>query len=123
MQRPCVQTGALAPPGESTREALLRHLHLPTRRRKAEAALQELVKAVEAMAHAEPQELFAGNYYLSTDMVQGGQALVVFGRGRGAGMRQHAIKCAPGAKTPAPRHAPPTELCTSSQKHLLAHAR
>ena len=58
-------------------------------------AEQSLVATVHAMAAAQPPVLLAGRYVLSADMVQGGQGMVVFARGRDNGLRQYAVKCAP----------------------------
>ena len=52
-----------------------------------------LVRAIMNLATSQPQILFAGAYLLTTDVVYGAQGIVVFARGRDAGMRQYAIKC------------------------------
>jgi hypothetical protein len=53
-----------------------------------------LVAAVTNMAMSQPPLVFANRFLFTTDMVEGGQGIVVFARSRDAGMRQIAIKCA-----------------------------
>ena len=55
----------------------------------------KLDRALANMRDAGPQEPFVGHYLLLKEQVQGGQALVVFARGRDGGFFQYAIKCAP----------------------------
>ena len=57
--------------------------------------IDELLTAVQNMAYAQPEYVFASNYVLSTEHVHGGQSVVVFARGVGPGMRHYAIKCGP----------------------------
>jgi hypothetical protein len=54
-----------------------------------------LVAAVTNMALSKPPLVFANRFLFTTDMVQGGQGIVVFGRSSGACMRHIAIKCVP----------------------------
>ena len=56
--------------------------------------MNRLVVALQNMAAAEPAQLFAGRYRLQAEIVQGGQAVVVFARDRSNGFFQFAIKCA-----------------------------
>lgn len=56
-------------------------------------ARARLERALEKLAEAEPPQLFAGRYVLLQERVAGGQAIVNFARGRGAGLTQYAIKC------------------------------
>jgi hypothetical protein len=53
-----------------------------------------LVAAVTNMAMSQPPLDFANRFFFTTDMVKGGQGIVVFARSRDAGMHQIAIKCA-----------------------------
>jgi hypothetical protein len=55
---------------------------------------EQLVAAVTNMALSQPPLAFADRFLFMTDMVAGGQGIVAFARGRDAGMRQFAIKCA-----------------------------
>jgi hypothetical protein len=52
----------------------------------------QLTTAVTNMALSQPAIVFANRFLFTTDMVFGGQGVVVFSRGRDAGMRQYAIK-------------------------------
>ena len=61
-------------------------------------AQERLVTAIVNMSAAQPQVLFAGAWLLTAGMVHGGQGVVAFARGRDAGMRQFAIKCAPAPR-------------------------
>lgn len=65
-------------------------------------AQDRLVTAIVNMSAAQPQVLFAGAWLLTAGMVHGGQGIVAFARGRDAGMRQYAIKCAPASRPVCP---------------------
>jgi hypothetical protein len=56
--------------------------------------MEQLMAAAHNMALSQPPVEFASRFLFTNDMVVGGQGLVVFARGRDAGMRQFAIKCA-----------------------------
>jgi hypothetical protein len=56
---------------------------------------EQLEAEISNMALSQPPLLFANRFLFTTDFVRGGQALVVFARGRDAGLRQYAIKCSP----------------------------
>jgi hypothetical protein len=62
---------------------------------KAGTEREQLIAAVTNMAMSQPPTVFADRFLFTTDMVEGGQGIVVFARGRDAGMRQFAIKCVP----------------------------
>jgi hypothetical protein len=53
---------------------------------------EQLITAVTNMALSQPAIEFAHRFLFTTDMMLGGQSVVVFARGRSAGMRQYAIK-------------------------------
>jgi hypothetical protein len=53
-----------------------------------------LMTALTNMAESDPPHLFANRYFLTTDIVKGGQSVVVFARGRVSNMHHIAIKCA-----------------------------
>jgi hypothetical protein len=55
---------------------------------------EQLIVAVTNMALSQPPLIFADRFPFTTGMVEGGQGIVVFARGRDAVMRQFAIKCA-----------------------------
>jgi hypothetical protein len=61
----------------------------------------QLVAAVTNMAMSQPPLVFANRFVFTTDMVEGGQGIVVFARGRSAGMNHIAIKCASQDAVPA----------------------
>jgi hypothetical protein len=46
------------------------------------------------MALSQPPLVFADRFLFTAEIVEGGQGIVAFARGRDAGMRQYAIKCA-----------------------------
>jgi hypothetical protein len=54
-----------------------------------------LVFAVTNMAMSQPPLVFADRFLFTTDIIEGGQGVVVFARNRDAGLRQFAVKCAP----------------------------
>jgi hypothetical protein len=54
---------------------------------------KRLVAAVTNMAMSQPPLVFANRFLFTTDMVRGGQGIVVFARNSGAGMHHIAIKC------------------------------
>jgi hypothetical protein len=60
---------------------------------EAEGERDRLKAAVANMAHSNPPIPFAKRFLLTTDIVHGGQSVVVFARGNDAGLRQFAIKC------------------------------
>jgi hypothetical protein len=53
-----------------------------------------LVSAVTNMAMLQPPLVFADRFLFTTDIIEGGQGVVVFARNRDAGLRQFAVKCA-----------------------------
>jgi hypothetical protein len=55
---------------------------------------QRLLTALDNLACAQPPELFADQFVVSTERTHGGQAVVVFARDKGAGFMHYAIKCA-----------------------------
>jgi hypothetical protein len=63
----------------------------------------QLITAVTNMALSQPALEFANRFLFTTDMIVGGQGVVVFARGRDAGMRQYAIKYV----SPCPNQATP----------------
>jgi hypothetical protein len=52
-----------------------------------------LVSAVNNMAMSQPPLVFADRFLFTTDIIEGGQGVVVFARNRDAGLRQFAVKC------------------------------
>lgn len=54
-----------------------------------------LIAAVTNMAASQPPIPFGSRFLLTSDIVEGGQGIIVFARGNNAAMRPYAIKCAP----------------------------
>jgi hypothetical protein len=53
----------------------------------------QLLAALQAFAHAQPPEAFAGEFLLQGEMVQGCQAVVAIARECQDGFKQYAIRC------------------------------
>jgi hypothetical protein len=76
---------------------------------------EQLITAVTNMALSQPAIEFANRFLFTTDMVVGGQGIVVFARGRDAGMRQFAIKCVSLASSTAGLERPALVVVSRNQ--------
>ena len=85
-----------------------------TRTGAAADGAEQLLAAVTQMAHSQPGVPFARDFWLTTDIVFGGQSLVVFARSKDSTMRPYAIKCGPSALRLLVNSSPPpcARACT-----------
>jgi hypothetical protein len=84
---------------------------------------ERIIAAVTNMAMSRPPLVFANRFLFTTDMVQGGQGIVVFAHRKDVGMHHVAIKCASREAVAQRSYSSAGYIQTALHKHMAQRCK